>query len=99
LVSDQLGVPVDDQTGLTGKYDIELRWTSDGAQSGGHSDPAWGGGGHDHGGTTPVAAADSSGPTLFEALQTQLGLKLVPSGQATARIFVVDHVQPLPTDN
>src|SRR5579883_1195462 len=27
MLSDQLGLPVDDETGLTGKYDISLRWS------------------------------------------------------------------------
>lgn len=98
LVSDQLGLPVDDQTGLPGKYDVELRWTSDTSNQTPHTDGAWGG--HDHGGNGAGAPApDGSGPTLFEALQAQLGLKLVPASQAAARILVIDHVQPLPTEN
>jgi uncharacterized protein (TIGR03435 family) len=81
IVSEQLGVPVDDQTKLAGKYDIALTWTSSNTQSStNHSDDSAGHG--DHGGSGAAgsgARRDESGPTLFEALQSQLGLKLVAS--------------------
>ena len=44
-------------------------------------------------------AADPSGPTLFDALQQQLGLRLVPAEQALARLFVIDHFAQRPTEN
>ena len=105
ILSDQLSLPVDDQTKLPGKYDISLRWAGNRPQSGGNH--AEGGAGHgDHGGGGPAGSTGSgsgrgeeSGPTLFEALQSQLGLKLTPSEQTAARIFVVDHAEPLPTAN
>ena len=105
ILSDQLSLPVDDQTKLPGKYDISLRWAGDRAQSG--ANHAEGGAGHgDHGGGGPagstgsgVGRGEESGPTLFEALQSQLGLKLAQSEQVAARIFVVDHADPLPTAN
>lgn len=106
LASDQLALPVDDQTGLTGKCDVALSWSGNasGAHPGGDGNHAAGGagghrgGGGEHGpaGRPPV---DGSGPTLFEALQSQLGLKLVPSEQAVARILVIDHVNLVPTAN
>ena len=109
LLSDQLSLPVDDQTKLPGKYDISLNWAGNPAQSGGnHAGGAWeGGAGHgDHGGGGPVGATGSeskrgeeSGPTLFDALQSQLGLKLVPTEQSVARTFVIDHLEQLPTAN
>ena len=112
LLSDQLGLPVDDQTRLQGKYDVALTWSGNIAHSGAnHADGAWSGGGGgaghgDHGGGAPAGPAGSgsrpgegSGPTLFEAVQSQLGLKLVPSEQTVARIFIVDHVDQLPTAN
>ena len=105
VLSDQIGFPVDDETGLAGKYDISLRWSGSGeSHAGSHGDGGWSGGaghgGHDGGGAAPTAAAaDPSGPTLFDALQQQLGLKLVPAEQAIARLFVIDHVAQRPTEN
>jgi uncharacterized protein (TIGR03435 family) len=101
MVADQLNLPVDDQTGLEGKYDIALTWTADVVASGAHADGAWGGGGHgDHGGGGSASQpGDVSGPTLFEALQSQLGLKLVPAAQTEVRVFIVDHVQAVPAEN
>ena len=107
MLANQLGKPVDDQTGLTGKYDIVLNWAGDTAHSANH--PAGGpggydgGAGHDHGGgggAGPSARADNaSGLTLFGALQSQLGLRLVAGPKSVARIFVVDHVEKSPTAN
>jgi uncharacterized protein (TIGR03435 family) len=105
VLSDQIGLPVDDETGLTGKYDISLRWTGtgDGTQhshsDGGYSGIGGGYAGHDGGGGAPGGPADSSAPALFDALQQQLGLKLVAADQAVARLFIVDHVSQQPTEN
>jgi uncharacterized protein (TIGR03435 family) len=105
VLSDQLGVPVDDASGLAGKYDISLRWSGAAGGRGDHGDGAFVGGGHtghDGGGATSGATsgpADPSGPTLFDALQQQLGLKLVPAEQALARLFVIDRVAQRPTEN
>ncbi len=107
ILSDQLGLPVDDQTNLQGKYDIVLKWAGDPTQSGGNHAEGGGAGHGDHGGGGPAGApgaaasrrGEESGPTLFEALQAQLGLKLVPSEQTVARTFVVDHAEQLPTAN
>jgi uncharacterized protein (TIGR03435 family) len=100
VLSDQLGVPVDDETGLSGKYDISLRWSGTAAagHAGTHSDGGFSGGrgGHDGGG---APAADPSGPTIFDALQQQLGLRLVSAEQAVARMFVVEKVAQRPTEN
>lgn len=103
LVSDQLGLPVDDQTGLQGRYDISLAWAGANAHSGNHPEGAWGGGHTDHG-DAPAAGSDSNthdaaGLTLFQALQSQLGLRLIPSAQTVARVFVIDHVDQSPTAN
>jgi uncharacterized protein (TIGR03435 family) len=105
ILSDQLGLPVDDGTGLSGKYDISLRWSGSAtAHAGNHSDGGFSGGGHaghDGGGSDAPSgpAADPSGPTLFDALQQQLGLSLIPAEQAVARLFVVDRVAQRPTEN
>ena len=84
-VSDWVHQPVLNQTGLDGKYDLRLEWTPD----------------------QPVATADStgapldqpanSGPTIFTALQQQLGLAL-QSRKNEALCKVVNRVQ-LPSEN
>ena len=99
VLSDQIGLPVDDETALTGKYDISLRWSGNAAaHPGNHSDGAWAGhAGHD--GAASATDADSSGPSLFDALQQQLGLRLVPAEQAAAHLFVVERVAQRPSEN
>jgi uncharacterized protein (TIGR03435 family) len=67
-----LGRPVRDKTGLTGKYNIELEWTPDGALL--QSPPP-----------------EAGPPSIFTALQQQLGLKL-ESAKGLVKTLVVDHV-------
>lgn len=93
VISDQLSLPVDDRTGLNGRYDISLTWAGDGSH--GHS--AFGNEFHDqHASTAPDT---DSGPTLFEALQSQLGLKLVQADVVATQVLIVDHVERQPTAN
>lgn len=104
MLANQLGKPVDDQTGLTGKYDIKLSWAGETAHSGDHPAGGFdGGAGHDHGdaagGNALGRPVSSGGPTLFEALQSQLGLRLTPAPKSTIRILVVDHIEKAPTAN
>jgi uncharacterized protein (TIGR03435 family) len=99
VIATQLAKPVDDRTGLTAKYDISLSWNDDGAHAATHPGGAWSGGDHGgHGGDAAPARDDASGPTLFGALQTELGLKL-EAKKATAKVFVVEHVEKSPTSN
>jgi uncharacterized protein (TIGR03435 family) len=79
-LSRYLGRLVVDETGLKGSFDITLEWTPDAPP------PGAGGPGSD---SLPVAKAD--GPTIFAAVQEQLGLKLV-SKKAPVRMFVIDHL-------
>jgi uncharacterized protein (TIGR03435 family) len=69
-----LDSPVLDKTGLTGKYDIERRWTPDRILL-----QSW---------TLPDAAS----PSIFTAIQEQLGLKL-ESGKGPVRSLVIDHLE------
>jgi uncharacterized protein (TIGR03435 family) len=92
VLSNQIARPVEDQTGLKGKYDIALSWSADIPQ---HVH-AEGRGGDDHRG---APAEDVSGMTVFDAVQSQLGLKLVASKKALARILVVERVEKAPTIN
>lgn len=79
--------PVVDQTGLTERYDFQLRWTRDNAQAATAAANA------------PIIAADSADapPDLFAAIQQQLGLKL-ESKKAAADVLVIDHIER-PSDN
>jgi uncharacterized protein (TIGR03435 family) len=77
-LSGTLGRPVVDKTGLTEKYDWVLKWTPDAGTSPGTDAPQ------------PV---DSPGPTIFTAIQEQLGLKLESSKGPVENIVIdrVDH--------
>ncbi len=90
----QLSTPVTDATGLTGKYDISLYWNANTMRA---SAPAAGPPG---GGAVPMLAAPDGdgGPTLEQALQDQLGLRL-EAKKGPVDIVVVDHIEKMPTDN
>ena len=68
-----------DRTGLTGNYDFDLKWTPDQLPQG--APPG-----------APVPAIDPNGPSLFTAVQEQLGLKL-ESTKGAVEVLVVDHVE------
>jgi bla regulator protein blaR1 len=72
----QLGKNVVDQTGMTGQYDFNLQWSEAATNKDGASNDS-------------VPAA---GPSLFDAIQEQLGLKLVPQ-QGPTDVLVIDHVE------
>lgn len=86
LQSGILDRPVVDQTNLQGKYDFLLKWTPDETQFNqlGVRIPP------------PSDAADGP-PTLFTAIQEQLGLTLAPA-KAFVDVLVIDHIQR-PSDN
>jgi uncharacterized protein (TIGR03435 family) len=88
-ISGQLGKPVTDATGLSGKYEVSLYWDAVATKWAG-SPPAAGGP------ETPVAR--DPGPTLIEALQDQLGLRL-ESKKGPVDFLVVDHAEKVPTEN
>jgi uncharacterized protein (TIGR03435 family) len=82
LLSQQLGRIVVDKTGLTGKYDFTLQWTPDESQG-----PPGGPPGIDY-----APPPDSSGPSIFTAIQEQLGLKL-ESEKGPVEILAIDHAE------
>jgi uncharacterized protein (TIGR03435 family) len=84
-LSNQTGRVVLDKTGLRGNYDFELHWTPDESQD------------QVFKGATPAPAADATGPTLFTALQEQLGLKL-ESQKSPLDVVVIDHIEK-PSEN
>jgi uncharacterized protein (TIGR03435 family) len=76
-----------DKTGLTGQYDIKLEFTpEDGAGRGPGDGP--------DGGAPPP---ETSGPSIFTALQEQLGLKL-ESSKGPVEIIIIDRVEK-PSEN
>ena len=87
-LSGQMDRPVVDMTGLEGVFDFTLEYTNQNIQ------PLPGGDGD--GGA--VAPDFGSGPSIFTALQEQLGLKL-ESRKAPVQILVVDHAEKVPTEN
>jgi uncharacterized protein (TIGR03435 family) len=85
------GRPVVNKTGLTGRYDLTLKWTPDDAEMAGM------GGGPRPGGEAAPPPPDPSGPSLFTAVQEQLGLKLDPQ-KTPMEVLVIQHVEH-PTEN
>jgi len=78
-----------DRTGLTGAYDVNLTWTPDQMPR-----PAGGG---DQPPLINGAAVDPNGPSLFTAVQEQLGLKL-DSQRGPVETLVIDHAEKLVED-
>jgi uncharacterized protein (TIGR03435 family) len=78
LTGGNTGRVVVDRTGLTGKYDFTLTWTPDQ----GAAPP-----GPDGGATENVP-----GPSIFTAIQEQLGLKLEPA-KGPVKTLVIDHIE------
>jgi bla regulator protein blaR1 len=88
-LSGRLGRPVIDKTGLTGKYDFELKWTPDPGQFGPPGPPPPG--------VQLPPPPDPNGPSLFTALPEQLGLRL-QSEKAPAEVLVIERVDK-PSEN
>ncbi|HLJ46394.1 MAG TPA: TIGR03435 family protein [Bryobacteraceae bacterium] len=84
-----LGRPVIDKTGLAGSYDVKLEWTPD-EQAAGPGGPGGPGGPEPKGDAVPTA--ESAGPSLFTAVQEQLGLKL-DGGKGPVKVIVIDHIE------
>jgi uncharacterized protein (TIGR03435 family) len=77
--------PVVDRTGLSGRFDFTLQWTPDESQFAGM------------GVRVPPPSPDAQLPTLFTAMQEQLGLRL-DSTRAPVEVFVIDKVER-PSEN
>ena len=97
MISNQLARPVDDHTGLTGRYDITLNWSDDGSHAATHAGGTGSGWEHGERGVAGGAAESAPGLSLAGALQAQLGLRL-EARKASARIFVVDHIDRAPAE-
>lgn len=80
--SQMTGRPVEDRTGLQGAFDIDLHWTPTPASAS----------------PTPEATdATLGGPSIFTAVQEQLGLRL-ESVKTPLLTIVVDHIE-MPSEN
>jgi uncharacterized protein (TIGR03435 family) len=83
-----VAMPVEDQTGSTGTYSFHLEYKPNppaATAAGGQTEP-------------PAADIGAPGPDLFDAVQTQLGLKLVRK-RVPQETLVIDHVEKVPTEN
>jgi uncharacterized protein (TIGR03435 family) len=81
-----------DKSGVTGLFDFHLEFAPDEATTmfrGGR------GGGGDAG--NPAPAAEVAGPSIFDALQEQMGLKLLPD-KGPVESLVIDHAEK-PSEN
>jgi uncharacterized protein (TIGR03435 family) len=88
MLSQQVGITVVDNTGLTGKYDFTLSWMPD--EDSWHlmglpiPGPPPGRDGQPH---------EAMGPSIFAALEEQLGLK-AEARKAPVDVIVIDHIEP-----
>jgi uncharacterized protein (TIGR03435 family) len=76
--------PVVDQTGLTDRYDFQLKWTPDESQF-----AAFRGVGAV---VPPPTDSATAPPALYTAITEQLGLKMGP-GKVPVDVIVIDHVE------
>jgi uncharacterized protein (TIGR03435 family) len=89
VLSDVLGRPVIDKTEFTGTFDVKLDFAPKGTAFGAD------GLGPPPGGLGP--GFDTSGPSIFTALQEQLGLRL-ESQKGPGEVLVIDHAEK-PSEN
>lgn len=85
FLSQRLDRPVVDHTGLSGRYDFLLQWTPEVGEA--KVDP----------GGNPLPGGDTTGPSIFSAIQEQLGLRL-ESTKGPVELLVIDSVE-MPDEN
>jgi uncharacterized protein (TIGR03435 family) len=94
FLSRLLGREVVDNTGLAGKYDFRFEFGGSVPMPGMARSPVM----PPPGATAPAEAADPDGPTIFKALQDQLGLKLEP-GKTQMDFVVIEKAEKMPIEN
>ena len=80
ILSRQTDLPVVNQTGLEGVFNLKLQWTPENARL-----------------ATPADGAGIDGPSIFTAIQEQLGLRL-HAQKVPVEVLVIDHVEK-PSEN
>jgi uncharacterized protein (TIGR03435 family) len=90
-LSMMVGRVVTDKTGLTGTYDMNLTWTPDQMPQRSAGAPA------DQPLRVNGAEIDPNGPSIFTAIQEQLGLKL-DAQRGPVSLLVIDRAEK-PTEN
>jgi bla regulator protein blaR1 len=93
-LANQLGRNVIDRTGLTGDFDFELKWTPDENQPFGPKEMMRGPDGPPPGAPQQAGPppSDPAGPSIFTALQEQLGLKL-ETQKGPVEILIIDGAE------
>jgi len=81
VLSRQMDRPVIDETGLDGSFNLKLTWSPASDQPVRPDQPP----------------ATDSGPSIFTAIQEQLGLR-IRARKAPIEVFVIDHVER-PSEN
>lgn len=79
MLSTQAGAPIVDNTGLSGNLDVKLQFSPGSAGPPAPNAP-------------PPSSAVDDAPSLFTAVQEQLGLKLAPAKVPLDRL-VIDHIE------
>ena len=83
LLGDFLDRPLNDDTGLTGVFDLELQFTAERSSTPGAPVP----------GGLATATSPDDAPSIFTALREQMGLKL-DAQNGHADVWVIDAVAP-----
>ncbi len=81
FLTEQMGGPVIDQTGIKGNFDFSMDWTPDESASRRPSEPG------EH-----TTAPDPVGPSLLSALREHLGLKL-EAGKGPVEVLIIDRAE------
>ena len=91
FLSPRLDRPVLDRTGLTERYEFTLAWVAENIDMRVRTAPVANTGGDGELAAEPV-------PTIFGAVQQQLGLKL-ERGTSPTVVLAIDHAEKTPTEN
>jgi uncharacterized protein (TIGR03435 family) len=78
-----LGAPVEDNTGLAGIFQVELKWKSESSAAGTPD---------------AVGVAGEPGLSIFTAIKQQLGL-ILKADKVSVDMIVIDHADRTPTEN